>query len=793
MFARELDMKKSFEKRFNRSLLAASITSLGMAAPAAFADESDDEIQRLLKPESKIEIGIGTTSGADFKFGDYTGLGQSRTHAIANLHLVSRGENDARWLEIVGRNLGLDSRSLKIEGGQQGSYGLRLEYSELPKLTTDSYHTPYNGAGSTRLTQPPGLVDMTGAAPNTNNIAGLAANMKPFDVESKRKAFEFGLTKLLPASWDVVLNYKRENKDGTKLTGIPLQFAAAGGSRGTALAPEPISYVTDQFEAIARYYGTKFNFQAGYYASIFRNANDSLTFDSLYEGAAPNTRSTGRNALPPDNQFHQLNASGSYTFTPTTRLSGALSFGRMTQNETFLPYTTSLPTYLGGVEPTTAMTGSPASLNGKIDTTHLSLKFTSKLTSEVGLNAGYRFDKRDNKTARNLYGYINGDGTGILPVAGSNAATWRWNTPLDSTKQALNADLDFHLTKATKLKLGYDFHHVEHNYEPTPGDKEHTVKAELKHQFNETVSGGMAYAYSDRDAGPYVGYEGAWGYTAAALAARCDAGNSFNYMGALVACTAAGTTGKTTPFFDTPALQKFFLADRKRDKLHAFANFMPSQRIDLQLSGNYVNDNYPDAANGYGLAKAKGWSTNLDAGVSFTDEIRGTFFTSYESMKTKVRGHHNSTVGITAADREFNTPAFIALNAGEIYRTDNSLTVGLGLRVNPGGNYEWGADMTHSRSIGKTDFGKLGTAAAAQILPMPDTLSRINRLEVFGKYHMQKDLSFNLRYVYENFHSKDWAWDGQTYTSSQAFIGTGMSSPDYKVHLLGASISYRFH
>jgi len=150
-------MNQLIEMRFNRTLLAASIAAIGCTSPAvSWADEAADEIRRLSRPESVIEVGVGNVSGNSFKFGDYSGLNKKGTYGIANVSVVRRGDDDARYLEIVARNLGLDSRLLSIEGGEQGNFSLSLGYSELPRLRSDSYQTPYSGMGTSRLTAPAG-------------------------------------------------------------------------------------------------------------------------------------------------------------------------------------------------------------------------------------------------------------------------------------------------------------------------------------------------------------------------------------------------------------------------------------------------------------------------------------------------------------------------------------------------------------------------------------------------------------------------------------------------------------
>ena len=52
--------------------------------------------------------------------------------------------------------------------------------------------------------------------------------------------------------------------------------------------------------------------------------------------AAPGIYQTGTLSTAPDNQLHQLNLAGGYSFTSATKLVGGLSYGRNTQNESFL-------------------------------------------------------------------------------------------------------------------------------------------------------------------------------------------------------------------------------------------------------------------------------------------------------------------------------------------------------------------------------------------------------------------------------------------------------------------------
>lgn len=749
-------MNTTMDTRFARTVLAAAIAGI-FCAPAAWAEE---DVESLIRPDSEIEIGAGYTTQDSFKFGDYTGLHSSGAHLIGNVLINKRGEDDARYVEIEGRNLGLDSRSLGLRVGEQGNYGLRLEYDQIPKLSSDSYHTPFNGAGSDVLRNP----GITRQTTTTLMRAGLEANMKPYDVKTTRKGVGIGFTKELAKGWDAELNYKRENKEGDKLTGAMIQ-GNGGGDRRVAIVPEPIDYTTDQYEALVRYSDEKAQLQFGYYASLFNNDKQSLTWDNLFTGTGHPT--TGRFGLAPDNEFHQVNVSGSYGFTKATRISGALSYGRMTQNDDFLSYSTQGAGALGPL----------GSLHGKVNTAHASMRLDSKLTSALHLTAGYRYDDRDSKTPDGVaFTYRTGDS-----LVAPGASNTRRNVALDVKKQVLYADLDYHLTSATKLKFGYDFHKVDHTHEPTDGDKEHTVKTEVRHRFGDTVSSGLSYAYSDRDAGTYNGSAPMDAtYTDAYLRTLCLASRN------PAECGATGTVGKTYPWLEAPGLRKYFLADRKREKVGAFVNYAPIEQLDLQFTGNFNRDKYPDTFDGLGLTRATGWMLGFDANLQATDALSGNFFASVDQSKTNQNGANLASAALSQAAETGTIPA---ASSAVTTLTDRTVTLGLGMRYQPNTRYEVGGNLTHSDSIGRSRLSSVNPAFTS----FPNLVSRLSRLDLFSSYAVKKDMTIKVRYAYERYRSDDWAVDALPNVNSiSSVVGTYQSSPDYDVHFVGVSMAYKF-
>ncbi len=747
-----------FEQRYTRKVLALSIAAIGIAVgtPGAFADESTDEVASLINPDSQIELGVGGVSSNSYKFGDYTGLNKSGAYGIANISVVRHGSGDARYLEITGRNLGLNSRSLTVEGGQQGNYGLNLSYDELPKLWSDSYQTPFINPGSTRLMLPAGWV----AANTTPGMTQLNASMHPFDIKTQRKSLGVGGSKELGGGWELVANYKEDKKDGNKLIGAVI--GNSGGNPRATIIPQPIDYTTDQFKLLARYTTEKLQLQFGYYYSGFKDDNKALAWQNPYANAAGTTWGNafvgyagggfGQLAEPPDNQFHQLSAIGGYALGPSTRLSGSLSFGRMTQNDAFLPYS---------INPNlTVTTPLPrSSLDGLINTTHADLRLTSRLTPKLGLIAFYRYDDKDNKTARNQYDYIGGDSQNQPALGG---ATTRWNTPSSSTKQQAGMDFDYRLTQTAKFKLGYDYDWARETYEAITDEHQNTAKAEIEQQFSDSASGGLAYSYSARRTSYYDG--------------------SAPYLASYDPATTGPAVAAGIGWDDLPGHMKYFLAPRNRDKLHAYVNAVPTDQVGLQFSLDANNDKYPDSS--FGLTRAKSWQANFDANVVATDAVSGHVFASYEEYRTdqNSRQYTSANKAIILSQPQYNW---------SMADRDHTTTLGMGFNAKPTEKFDYGGELSHARSNGAISVVTASGLAAAA--PLPDLTTRLTRLELFGHYLMQKNLTLNLRYAYERYSSYDWAYAQVLPSTLTAVIGTSEISPNYHVHMLGVSASYKFH
>jgi len=112
-----------------------------------------------------IEIGAGDVTSGSFKAGEYNGLEKKGAFLVGNLDL-----HGAHWA-IKGVDLGLESRSLAASIAAQGKFRLSFRFDELLRNRSDSYQTPYDGAGTNVLTLPAAWRVPTVAGSSTTNTA----------------------------------------------------------------------------------------------------------------------------------------------------------------------------------------------------------------------------------------------------------------------------------------------------------------------------------------------------------------------------------------------------------------------------------------------------------------------------------------------------------------------------------------------------------------------------------------------------------------------------------------------
>ena len=755
-------MTRPADNRSNRILKRKALSLALAMAFAPVAGYAQLQVKEPAPLSSEVEIGLGYVNEDSWKFGQYNGLGDKGAYLIGNIDLRSRDRDTARWWGVTGTNLGLSSRNLRFDLGTQGRYRVWAEYDQIEKRGSDTGSTLFNGAGSSNLTLPAGFA---GIATTDNTQALRAAKVDPFlqklDLRQERKNYIAGVSALLGRGWQASANFRHEKKDGIRLQGGV--FGNSGGNPRSSLIPEPVDYETNELEGALEYASPKAQVRVTYNLSLFSNANDAVTWQNPYQhiGIGQWTAANagfptgiGQLALPPDNQAHRLGVNGGYNLAPTTRLGYTLAFGRMTQDEQFLPYAAT-----PGIVINTPLPRS--SLDGKANTTLASVNLTSRVLPTLTLRGSYKYDERDDKTPQAQYIYIGADTQS--PQSGVNTNRARTNVPLSHKQHLLKLDADYRVFAGTKLNAGYDYDEVSRGNEEVAETKEHTVRLGARRSLSETVTGAVSYAHSRRR---YDGYHDI----------PFEVSFSPEYRATLAANVA---------WDNNPLIRKYPFSNRDRDRLKFNVNASPTQKLALGFAADFYNDDYKSERDPLlGRQEAKGSTFTLDAGFTPADKVTTfVFYThdNYESQQQN-RSFNSGTKAAAGAEGPF---------AGDWWvNVDNKAdTIGIGFKVSGfRSRIDFGGDLIYTRSTGH--IGPSATTLASA--PLPDNKTSLTGLQLFAKYQLKKNSWAKLSFLHQKYEESDWAWDNVRPTEMANVISTGQQPPDYSVTVVGLSYIQRF-
>ena len=381
----------------NKMVLLASVSLLPMVA---YADDDDAG-----NYNSEVWIGSRWQDGASAKYGQYNGSPDSGFYAIGGFNVNDKSawnSGDTKYFQATGDNLNFDSNylmpnsSASVKYGDQGSWGVKLFLDNITYDQSDTFHSLLTPSGAAVhglegiTTGLPSSQPSTIGAAETNLANTINADATLQSVGLQRNKIGGEILDNITPDLDFTAGVTHEHKEGTQENSMVIGGKSINAANSSVVYfPQPVDYDTDGYSAKLNYKGKDFQNIISYTFSDFTDN------DKAYNAQAPfNTTSLQAGytssvySLPPDNQAHQIKEQFGYNFTPTTKFNGTLSYGLMTQNDTFLAqgngYTSnSLP---------------QNSFDGKIETLFGSARLTSHPLDKLDLLTSYTIDDRRNQS-----------------------------------------------------------------------------------------------------------------------------------------------------------------------------------------------------------------------------------------------------------------------------------------------------------------------------------------------------------------------------------------------------------
>ncbi|MBW7852534.1 MAG: MtrB/PioB family decaheme-associated outer membrane protein [Rhodospirillales bacterium] len=725
------------------AILALSTTCL-VPFGALAADDFDVGAAEVKKEAptylSFVEGGFGYLTESSPHFGRFSGLDDKGLFFVGNASVIQRTDNLNFRLDAS--NVGTDARAVRVEGGRQGKFGAFLSYEGIPALKFTDTQTPFNGTNY--LSLPTGWVP---GATAQAMAAQVTAALHDVTIGQERQRYGGGATWQISPEWSLSGKVRREIKEGNKTFG--LVFGSQGGTRWSAVVPEPVDYVTETADVALNYNTRKLQVQFGYEVSLFDNVDPHLTAENpftLTAAASGNNGGVATVQLPPDNSAHLMRLAAGYNLSDTTRLHANFAYGFHFQDDEFLPYSTN-PAFVATVPLPRD------SLDGEVRNTLAEVGFVTRPMTQLDLRGSFRYFDRDNQTPQDLYNYALVD---AATQGGNATAQARYNHPYSFTQYKAKLDAGYRLTPSTRLNVGYEYEDFERTHSEREENQTHTGKLGVRTRLANNLFGSVGYERSKRTGSTYDGMH------------PLEEGHHADYV--------AAQAGVAT-FGPHPGMRKYFEADLTRDKVKGSLSFMPTQAVSIGLSGNYRKDDYTETEKG--LTGAPSWTATADISYSPTNAFTLSAFYSYDQSKIEQNGHHSAALIV-------NPDAWFEYDIKDVGHT-------AGIAANwdiVKDVFKLGMQYTYSRYTSKMDL-TTGPATPAEG-GLPENETKLHTVGLTGDYSIAPDIVLRLGYLFQKYDTTDWAYDTLGATSILRTIAMDESWDDYNAHVFTTAVRMKF-
>ena len=681
------------------------------------------------------EFGAAADTGTAARLRDY---GDARGGLTLNfLNLGLERDATAHYLDFTAGAAGRDDQYYRATFGRYGDFRASLYFSQLPKLFTDQARTVFQGAGSGSLTLVPGLV------PGNNTPAQVSAALRsasPFELGFSRKQGGLDFDSTPGADWRLYARYSLEQKKGAR------PFGGASGYPGVPAVEtiEPLDYRTHDLAAGVQWTGAEVHANLGYSGSFFRNAIDTLTWENPLTVGNPAVQQRGRMDLYPDNGYHNLKLDLGAALPLRGRLTGGLSWSRMTQDDNLVAPTVNSGT-VGGVNlanwNTTAALGQK-SAGARIDTLLAHASATFSPLQDLSLKAWLRRYEENNRTRyvaynplTGQYGYLGLDGgaSNIVP-SGLFRAPVR-SIPYESRKDSYGVEGDYRLLRRTGLTLGYERENNRDPYREYGRTAEDRLRAVLGNRDLPWASVRLAFEHARRSGDNY----------------------QFDPYRPFYAATALSNAPATLA-----QLRKYDVADRRQNLVNGRVSFVVAADMDLAVAGRWLDNEYGAA---YGRLGERRHGFNLEWSWQPGPKASAWAHYGFERTRLRMATINDDPAGYAGGDPNAGGAVYPLANRWSEESRDDSHSFGAGFRYAFGrATLESGYAYLFSPYRTRYAYASGGALASGTTAGagdgMPDIVFRQHALETSLRIALDRHSALRLFHRYERSRYEDWHYDG---------------------------------
>lgn len=222
---------------------------------------------------------------------------------------------------------------------------------------------------------------------------------------------------------------------------------------------------------------------------------------------------------------------------------------------------------------------------------------------------------------------------------------------------------------------------------------------------------------------------------------------------------------------ENPRLRRFHFAEKERDALRFNADYAILENLFAGVFLEIADEEFNDTE--IGLSDGRAESYGLDLSTAFSRHVTGHAFVSVESLEADIIGADFIDGAPWQADQDddFTTLGF-GMNFGEL----------------PGKWVRGALDVTYASADGEIRIDKVGETA----LPFPRLKTRRFTLEASIERMLRERLNLRLGYLAGKLTEDDFFRDNVAPDTVPTLLSLGEGTPDGTVHVVSATLRYRF-
>ena len=731
-------------------------------------------------------LGTAGNTGAS-SFREYGDL--SAGPVVNSAGFLAENRSSAFYLSANVGSVGRSDQTYQLTLGKYGVFSGTLFFDSIPHVFSTNARVLWDGAGTGRLTLPPGL---TPGASTPNQVQSVLATLFPGEVSLTREKAGMALTYTPHELSEVFVRFGYEDREGTRPLGATFGYPFQNGA--TELV-EPIEYRTFDVNAGARFKGETLQANLTYAGSFFRNDIPALTWEKpgLWGlPAGPYIPPQGQMALPPDNDYHTVKGDLAWVFT-RGRFAASASYASMKQNAPLLPPTTGSALIQGVTGPidlnnwNTVGALSRDSALAEISTFNGFAQLQFNPTSQLRLDFEVRSRNEDNKTnyvalnpLTGQYGYVALDGglssyvpilSGVYEPTVAGQRVQIRNIPFATDTLTLTAKAAYRLANRDRIEFAYANKSVDYSNREIGDAEDHRFSAQFVTRARDWGTVRVSYEFASVSgdtyvSNPYVPF------------------NSTSLPGYI-----PNPSGDAA--FTLGPLRKYDIADRTENTIKAQTNFILSEKVDFQLGGNFRSYDY-DAD--YGLRSARNY--NINAELTYQASLATNFNIFYS-----FQGHQRDMASINRVgdgpDDSAGGPIYPFETAWTEEADDKNHVLGAGIRhqinsvtIDVNYTFTYGdSSLNYSYASAGAYFSDVTPEEAGNAFPENTFRHHLLQSSVLWKY--TQNIGVRGYYRFEHEAIEDFHYAGLTQiVDNNIYLATIPES--YTAHVFGVFFQYSY-